>query len=303
MLLFSTQKYEPLKMKFLKNKFFKEGILDEKIFSDGEKYTRIKSNFKNKDVAVLGSTITDEDIMDIYDLSCALVKLGAKSLSIIIPFFGYSTMERGVKSGEVVKAKTRARLLSLIPTAYQGNNIILVDLHKEGIAHYFENSVHAINISTDKLFINKIKELKLNNYAIAATDEGGAKRARIVADKLGVPALFILKRRTDDGVFLEATGYNGDRSIKNIVIIDDMIRSGSSVLNALEAFQEEGSENFYVLATHGVFCGNGNSKLTKNRKIKKVVVTDSHVNSWEAEGVDIFSIVDIVTKELRSLTK
>ena len=303
MILFSTKKYESLKKEFLKNSFFKEGVLEEKIFSDGEKYTRIVSDFKNKDVAVIGSTIDDEDIMDIYDLSCALVKLGVKSLSIIIPFFGYSTMERSVKEGEVVKAKTRARLLSLIPTAYQGNNIILVDLHKEGIVHYFENSVHALNISTDDLFVDEIKKLKIKNFAIAATDEGGAKRARIVADKLKVPALFILKRRTDKGTELEATGYQGDKNINNIVIIDDMIRSGGSVVNAIKAFGESGVDNFYVIATHGVFCQKGDALLLKQEKIKKIIVSNTHINSWGKKNIEKFSIVDSVTKELKRLLK
>src|SRR5204862_2695515 len=127
-------------------KGFEPGDIERDSFPDGETYNRITSGVKGRDVILVGGTISDTDTMEVYDLGCALVKYGAQSLTLVVPFYGYSTMERAVKGGEVVKAKTRARLLSNIPSAREGNRVFMVDLHSEGIPHYFEG-----NITTEHL--------------------------------------------------------------------------------------------------------------------------------------------------------
>jgi ribose-phosphate pyrophosphokinase len=84
-------------------------------FTDGERYQRILSKIENRDVILIGGTVTDEPTLELYDLASSLVSYGANSLTLVIPYFGYSTMERAVLSGEIVTAKTRARLFSAIP--------------------------------------------------------------------------------------------------------------------------------------------------------------------------------------------
>lgn len=301
MILFSTKKYEYFKEDMLTSGMFEDGVLEEKTFADGEKYTRIETNFKNKDVCVVGGTISDEDIMDIYDLSCSLVKLGARTLNIVIPYFGYSTMERSEIDGEIVKAKTRARLLSLIPIAYQGNNIIMVDLHKDSITHYFENNVHSINIETNPIIIEKIKTLNLGNYAIGATDEGGAKRIRKISNKLDVPALMLLKRRVGNSVSLECS-CTVDASLEHVVIVDDMIRSGGTILQAVEAYSKQNPNvKFTVIATHGVFCDDGYNKLKSDKRIQNIIVSNSHTGVIGKEVV-VLNIVEEIIKTLKELS-
>jgi ribose-phosphate pyrophosphokinase len=299
MILFSTKKYEYLKKEFLKDVFFEEGFVKEDIFSDGEKYTKILSKFKNKDVAIVGATIDSEDIMDIYDMSCALVKLGARSLNIIIPFFGYSTMERAEEDGEIVKAKTRARLLSLIPTAYQGNNIILLDLHKDNISHYFENSTHAVNVDTNDLIIDEIKSFELKKYAFGATDEGGAKRVRKIADKMEVPAYFVLKKRVKEDITLESSNVI-DKDIEIVILVDDMIRSGSSLIQAMDAYSKDNELKFIIVATHGIFCSDGFDKLRKDPRVIEIVVSNSHTGSLNKD-LKTMNITKKITKTLKGL--
>lgn len=300
MILFSTKKYQYLKEEFLKDSFYTNGEIEEKIFSDGEKYTRVISDFKNKNVSILGGTLNDEDIMDIYDLGCGLVKLGVKSLTIIVPFFGYSTMERAEKEGEIVKAKTRARLLSQIPTAYQGNNIILVDLHKDGIVHYFENSIHSTNICTNELIVSKIKELNLTDFALGSTDEGGLKRIRKISNELGVNPLVVLKRRTDKGVELEcASSIESD--LKYVVIIDDMIRSGKSIIQSMNAYSASNEKiKFVVIATHGVFCDEAYKLLIEDKRITKIIVSNSHPGSSN-KNIDIMDITKQITEKIKEV--
>src|SRR5262249_24530832 len=111
-------------------------------FPDGESYLRfdVAERFAllNQHVVIVGATESGASIDEVYRLGCAAGKHGANSLVLVIPFFGYSTMERAVRPGEVVTAKTVARQLSAIPRARNGNHVLLMDLHSAGIAHYFE---------------------------------------------------------------------------------------------------------------------------------------------------------------------
>src|SRR5690606_30644397 len=122
------------------------------------------------EVVLIGGTISDYDTLEIFDLACALVKYGTKNLTIIIPYYGYSTMERAVKSGEVVKAKTRARLFSIIPDASVSNKIVLIDLHSEGIPHYFEGTLRPVHLYAKEVILEAVGELgKESDFVLACT--------------------------------------------------------------------------------------------------------------------------------------
>ncbi len=114
-IIFSTQSYIYLKKKICEGNVFDTGEVEVKQFPDGERYQRVLSDVDCREVVLVGGTISDADTLELYDLACTLVSLGAQSLTLIIPYFGYSTMERAVYPGEVVTAKTRAYLLSTIP--------------------------------------------------------------------------------------------------------------------------------------------------------------------------------------------
>ena len=101
------------------------GKVERQIFPDGERYQRLCNDVNERAVVLIGGSVSDQATLNIYDLACACVKYGARRLDLCVPYYGYSTMERAVKSGEVVTAKTRARLFSAIPPAAHGNHIHL----------------------------------------------------------------------------------------------------------------------------------------------------------------------------------
>jgi ribose-phosphate pyrophosphokinase len=114
-MLFAIKDYEYLADKVLACGDLEKGELEVTHFTDGERYQRIKSNIENKDIVLIGGTVTDKATLELYDLASSLVSYGANSLTLVVPYFGYSTMERSVLPGEIVTAKNRARLLSSIP--------------------------------------------------------------------------------------------------------------------------------------------------------------------------------------------
>jgi ribose-phosphate pyrophosphokinase len=124
--------------------------VEVKQFPDGERYQRVLTDVDGREVVLVGGTISDADTLELYDLACTLVRLGACSLMLTIPYFGYATMERAVKHGEVVTAKTRAYLLSTIPETPMENRVLLLDLHTEGLPYYFEGKTKAVHLYANR---------------------------------------------------------------------------------------------------------------------------------------------------------
>lgn len=274
MILFSTKNYEYLKEKLLRIGGFENGEIERKNFPDGEIYRKVKSSVRNKDVVILGGTITDADIFEIYALGCAISNFEAKSISFLIPYYGYSTMERAVQEGEVVTAKVVARLLSGVPKAYQGNTVYLLDLHADQTLHYFEGDTKRHHITAKNEILSHIKSLSLTDFVMASADQGRAKQVQKLADALQVDSAFVTKRRYYDGRVV-AQAANSDVSGRSVVIYDDMIRSGSSILEAIKVYEDAGAKEIFIYTTHGVFCSEAKTKLAAKDIVKKIVYTDS----------------------------
>jgi ribose-phosphate pyrophosphokinase len=117
-------------------------MVERQHFPDGERYLRLPTidafGLLGRHMVIVGSTDTATSLDDLYRLGCAAVKHGSRSLVMVVPYFGYSTMERATKPGEVVTAKTIARQLSAIPRAAMGNWLLMMDPHTPGLVHYFE---------------------------------------------------------------------------------------------------------------------------------------------------------------------
>ena len=174
-ILFTIQSYQYLAEELLQGEEFEEGIIERSYFSDGELYQRIITQVEGREVVLLGGTANESATMELFDLASALVGYGAESLSLVVPYFGYSTMERAVKQGDIVTAKSRARLLSAIPQSHHGNRIYLFDLHTEGIPHYFEQNLLPVHVYCKEIVIEACRELAGDDFILASTDAGRAK--------------------------------------------------------------------------------------------------------------------------------
>jgi ribose-phosphate pyrophosphokinase len=298
-IIFCIKEYAYLAEKILAHGDYEKGELEISYFTDGERYQRILSPVENRDVVVIGGTVNDEATLELFDLASSLVSYGASSLSLVIPYYGYSTMERAVLPGEIVTAKTRARLLSAIPRSAKGNKIYLFDLHSEGTQYYFEHEVYPVHVYCKPIIIEAAKQYGGDNFVMASTDAGRAKWVESLANDIGVPAAFILKRRLA-GDHTEVTAINADVDGKTVIIYDDMIRSGGSIVGAAQTYQDAGAKEIYVITTHGLFVNNGIEKLKASGLIKKLICTDSHVNACNIQDdfVEVKSIAALVCEAL-----
>lgn len=295
-LLFHTRSYAYLGAAL---KGFERGRIETRTFPDGELYQRLLDDPRDRRVVLLGGTISAQDTLELYDLGCAIAKNGARSLCLVIPYFGYSTMERAVRPLEVVTAKTRARLLSAIPPAAEGNRVVLVDLHVGGTQHYFEGSIRPRHLYAKPIILEAARELGGDDFVLACTDAGRAKWVESLANDLGVSAAFVFKRRLD-GSRVEISGVSAEVAGRRVVIYDDMVRSGGSLLQAARAYRSAGAVEVSAVTTHAVLPGNALERIQGSGLLRLLVATDTHPRARELQNdfLQLRSLGDLLTESL-----
>lgn len=283
-LVFHTKQYQYLGEALCQFEEFAAGEVERRIFPDGEAYHRILTDVSAQHVVLVGGTVDAAETLELYDLACGLVHGGAAHLILCIPYFGYSTMERAIKNGEIVKAKNRARLLSSIPKAYLGNRAIFVDLHVSGIEHYLEGELHSYHLYAKSLVMDAAHELSKNTpFVLAATDAGRAKWVESLANDMGVEAAFVYKKRLS-GSETQVTGINADVKGKNVILYDDMIRTGGSLVKAAQAYLSSGANRIFAISTHGILPEGALERIAGSGAIEQLVVTDTHPRAVRLAG-------------------
>ncbi len=299
-LIFSTTEYEPLARELAAGARLEAGAIERSMFPDGERYLRIVTDVNDRDVVLAGGTTSNDATLELYDLGSTIVDNGAATLTLIVPWFGYSTMERASKQGEAVTAKTRARLFSSLPPSKLGNQIVLLDLHSEGIPYYFEGALHPVHLYAKPVIEELVRELGGANFVLGSTDAGRAKWVESLANDLGVPAVFVYKRRRGPAE-TEVTAVSTKLTGETVVIYDDMIRTGGSLINAARAYREAGAGAVAAVTTHGVFANGALQRIRGSGLFTAIASTDSHPNArkLESEGLIVRSIAPLFISSLR----
>jgi ribose-phosphate pyrophosphokinase len=269
--------------------------VERQVFPDGEVYLRFeirdRLSLLGQHVVLVAATESISCVDEVYRLACGAVEHGARSLVLVIPYFGYSTMERAVQPGEVVSAKTVARQLSAIPRAGRGNRVLLMDLHSPGIVHYFEGDTVALELYAEPRIVAAIEGLGLKRLCLASTDMGRAKWVESLANKLHAPVALIHKKRLS-GSQTKISAVVGDVAGMDVVIYDDMIRTGSSLIQAAEAYAKAGAASVYAVATHLVLPP-GTVERLEASPLARVIGTDTHPNHQLVEGRPRFEVVSV----------
>ena len=298
-LVFSTRAYDAVADAIAQGGGWERGALQRQTFPDGENYRRIDTDPADRDVILVGGTIDDASTLELYDLACGLVMYGAYRMRMVIPYFGYSTMERSTRQGEIVTAKTRARLLSSIPMASRGTQVFLLDLHVGAIAHYFEGGIRPIHVYGKKLTTAAARRLGGNDFVLASTDAGRAKWVESLAKDLQVDAAFVYKRRIS-GTQTAITGVSANVAGRRVVIYDDMIRTGGSLRAAAQVYKDAGAVSIDAIATHGIFPADSLDKLRASGLFGHIVTTDSHPRavSLASDFLQVDSTAALFTEHL-----
>ena len=276
------------------------GQIERETFADGERGLRLASPVADADAILVGGTGTDSATLEVYDLACALVECGLHALTLVVPYFGYSTQERPSREGESVTAKTRARLLSSIPLPSGGIRLLLVDLHTAGLPFYFEGGVRPVHVSARPLFVEAIRAHAPGGCVVASTDAGRAKYVEALANDLRVDASFVFKRRESGGTRVLAVSARV--AGQHVMLYDDMVRTGGSLIAAAEAYREAGANRITALATHGVLPGDALGRLERSGLFDRLIVTDTHPRARQLDGgfVEVRSVVPLLAAALQA---
>ncbi len=298
--VFSITEYDYMAEELAQLGRFQRGEIERDIFPDGEHYLRIASKVLDQHAVLVGGTISHDATLVLYDLACAIVENGAATLSLIVPWYGYATMDRAAKAGEAVTAKNRARIFSSIPTAKLGNQILLLDLHSEGIPHYFEGELHPVHVYGKPVIEALARELGGGQFIIGSTDAGRAKWVESLANEIGVPAAFVYKRRRGPEE-TEVTAVSTRLDGETVVIYDDMIRTGGTLINAARAYRQAGAGRLIAIATHGEFAGDAFERLRASQLFAAIASTDSHprARALAGQGLVIRSVAGLFSPFLQ----
>jgi ribose-phosphate pyrophosphokinase len=202
----------------------------------------------------------------------ALRRSSAKNITAVIPYFGYARQDRKV----VPRTAISAKLVSNLITNAGAHRIVTVDLHAGQIQGFFDIPVD--NLFSTPIFSKHIKKYISNkNIICVAPDVGGVERARALGQKLNVGLAIVDKRRPAPGKS-QVMNIIGNVKGKNCLLVDDIIDSGGTIVNAAKALKEKGAKDVYVYVTHGVLSGNAVEQIN-NSKIKKLILTDTIDNS------------------------
>jgi len=271
-----------------------------KRFADGEVYVEINENIRGNSIFVVQSTSNpaNDNLMELLICIDALRRSSAKNITAVIPYFGYARQDRKV----VPRTAITAKLVSNLITNAGANRILSVDLHAGQIQGFFD-------IPVDNLFGTPIfarhakKNIKDKNIICVAPDVGGVERARALGKLLDVGLAIIDKRRPTPGKS-KVMNIIGNVKDKTCIIVDDIIDSGGTIVNAAKALKDRGAKDVYVYVTHGVLSGEAVQKIKKSL-IKKLVITDSIDNITKvkrAQNIEVLTISNLMGEAIKRIS-
>ncbi len=281
------------------------GNLQIRRFSDGECYAKFEESVRGVDAFIIQPTCppVDTNLMELLVLIDALKRASARSITAVIPYYGYACQEKKDAPREPITAKLVADIL----TTAGARRVVTMDLHAGAIQGFFDIPVdHLTAIPTfSQYFANK----GLKDMVFVSPDEGRAKHVRQVSSRVGAPLAVGYKFHPDsvldneDGTSQPATSLThiaGDVKGKTPVIIEDMIRTGGSIVECVDALLSHGCKpEIYVAATHGLLTGSCFEKLDRP-EIKEVVVTDTVPLRCPApEKVKVLSVSPLFAEAVR----
>lgn len=238
-------------------------------FSNGEIGVAINESIRGSDVFVVQSTCSpvNDNLMELLIMIDALKRASAGRINAVIPFYGYARQDRKSRSREPITAKLVANLIE----AAGADRVITMDLHAPQIQGFFDIPVDHLYAAPS--FVNYFINKRLDDIVVVSPDVGGVTRARNLAGKLDAPLAIIDKRRPRPNVS-EVMNIIGDVNDKNCIIIDDMVDTAGSIVNAAKVLKDMGARDVYVAATHAVLSGPAFERI-ENSVIKELVTTNS----------------------------
>jgi len=268
-------------------------------FADSECRVRIQEDVEGKDVFIIQSLSNpvDEHLMELLLLADAVKRGEPRKITAVLPYYGYARQDRIHRHGECLSAQVVAKMIEVVGF----DKLITVELHNEAILGFFK--IPVIHISGLSVFLEAVNDLK--DVVVVTPDAGALKRAQNFSDDLNLPLALIEKKRDLDHPHkISSMKVVGDVAGKTAVIVDDVIVTGGTLVNAAFLLKQEGAKQVVALATHADFVG-GADKILKESPVDKVWVTDTiHLPlKMHFSKLQIFPSASLIAAAIRKMIK
>ena len=267
-------------------------------FSEGEIRVKINDNVRGKDVFVIQPTCppVNDNLMELLILIDALRRASSQRITAVIPYFGYARQDRKDQPRVPITAKLVANLL----TTAGADRVLTMDLHAGQIQGFFDipvDHLYAIGV-----FIDYFYTLKLKDLVIVSPDVGGIKMARAYAKRLSA-GLAIIDKRRDSPEKTEVMHILGEVENKNVILVDDLIATGSSLIEGVEALKKAKCKSIYAAVSHGVLSGPAIERLNQSQDLKELVITDSISldSSKEHSRIKVLSVANLLGEAIKRI--
>jgi ribose-phosphate pyrophosphokinase len=289
--IFSGRANHPLGEKIAKAAGIPLGRLDIKNFSDGEIWAKFSDNIRGDDVFIVQSTQPPSDnLLELLILIDAARRASARRITAVIPYFGYARQDRKDQPRVSVTAKLIANLITEAGT----DRVITMDLHAAQIQGFFDIPLDHLYASA--VFSDYFRLKKIPNLAVVSPDVGGLKIARSYARRLEAELILIDKRRPKPNV-AEVVNIIGNANGKNVLIIDDLIDTAGTFVNAVKALRENGAQEIYGACTHPILSGTATQRINES-EFTSLVVTDSVPLRIPSPKIEIRSVAKIFAEAI-----
>jgi len=281
------------------SEFLDVPLVDPQIrkFANGEVFCEIEKNVRGADVFIVQTTSSpvNDNLMELLIMIDALKRASADSITAVIPHYGYSRQDRKASPRTPISSKLVADLL----TVAGASRVITMDLHAGQIQGFF--NIPFDNIYASPVFLKYIKEnISLENLTLVSPDAGGVERVRWYAKRLEKDIAMIDKRRTGPNV-AKALNIVGEVKDQDVIIIDDMIDTAGTLIEAARTLKENGAKKIYVFATHGVFSPPAAERIAGCEDLEQVIVTDIIPLTKELKDtgkITVLTTADILSKAI-----
>ena len=258
-------------------------------FSEGEIRVQIKQNIRGKDVFIIQPTCPppNENLMELLIMIDAVRRASAQRITVVLPYYGYARQDRKDQPRVPITAKLVANLI----VAAGADRVLTMDLHANQIQGFFDipvDHLYAIHVLCDYFVAKKLKDL-----VVVSPDVGGIKMARAYAKRLNA-TLAIVDKRRDTPTKTEVMHLLGNVKGKNAIIVDDMIATAGSLVEAVDALKAEGVKDVYATVSHGILSGPAIDRIKASKGLKEVVITDS-IPLTKEKTIDKIKVVSVAT--------
>jgi ribose-phosphate pyrophosphokinase len=267
-------------------------------FSEGEIRVKINENVRGKDVFIIQPTCppSNDNLMELLIMIDALRRASAQRITAVIPYFGYARQDRKDQPRVPITAKLVANLL----TVAGSSRVLTMDLHAGQIQGFFDIPVdHLFSVG---VFVDYFSKMNIKDLVAVSPDVGSIKMARAYAKRVSAGLAIIDKRRVSPEK-AEAIHIMGEVENKNVIIVDDMIATGSSLIEAVEALKKAGAKTIYAAITHGVLSGPAIQRIDQCKGLEKLLISDSIPLSEEKKHpkIQVLSVANLLAEAIKRI--